>query len=127
MNVPSDLQYTQSHEWVRRETDGTLTVGISDHAQELLGDLVFIELPEVGSEFTAGQEAAVVESVKAAADVYAPVDGTVTEVNASLTDTPELVNQQPYEAWLFRMQLAAGAESTALLDADAYQQIVDAA
>jgi len=127
MNVPSDLQYTQSHEWVRRETDGTLTVGISDHAQELLGDLVFIELPEVGSEFTAGQEAAVVESVKAAADVYAPVDGTVTEVNASLTDTPELVNQQPYEAWLFRMQLAAGAESTALLDADAYQQIIDAA
>ncbi|HPP46922.1 MAG TPA: glycine cleavage system protein GcvH [Accumulibacter sp.] len=127
MNIPSDLQYTKSHEWIRRESDGTLTIGISDHAQELLGDLVFIELPAVGSEFTAGQEAAVVESVKAAADVYAPVDGTVIEINETLSDTPELVNQQPYEAWLFRMQLAAGAELNDLLDADAYQQIVDAA
>lgn len=127
MNIPSDLQYTKSHEWIRRESDGTFTVGISDHAQELLGDLVFIELPSVGSEFTAGQEVAVVESVKAAADVYAPIDGTVIEINEALTDTPELVNQQPYEAWLFRLQLAAGSELTGLLDADAYQQIVDAA
>ncbi|MBL8399217.1 MAG: glycine cleavage system protein GcvH [Candidatus Accumulibacter sp.] len=127
MSIPSDLQYTKSHEWIRDEKDGTVTVGITDHAQELLGDLVFIELPSIGNEYTAGQEAAVVESVKAAADVYAPVDGTVTAINQEVVDSPELVNQQPYEAWLFRIQVAGGVDLSSLLDAAGYQKIVDAA
>ncbi len=127
MNIPSDLKYTRSHEWIRLESDGTITVGITDHAQELLGDLVFIELPELGKELAAGQEAAVVESVKAAADVYAPVAGTVVEVNSALVDAPEGVNQDAYAAWLFVMAPAAAAEVDGLLDAAAYQQVVDAA
>lgn len=127
MNIPSDLKYTASHEWVRREGDGTLTVGITDHAQGLLGDLVFIELPEVGKDLLAGQEAAVVESVKAAADVYAPVAGTVIEVNEALVDAPEGVNQDAYAAWLFILAPAAAGDADALLDAAAYRQIVDAA
>ena len=126
MNIPSDLKYTRSHEWIRLESDGTITVGITDHAQELLGDLVFIELPELGKELAAGQEAAVVESVKAAADVYAPVAGTVVEVNSALVDAPEGVNQDAYAAWLFILAPAAAAEVDALLDAAAYQQVVDA-
>ncbi|HMW19110.1 MAG TPA: glycine cleavage system protein GcvH [Accumulibacter sp.] len=127
MSIPSDLQYTKSHEWIRDEKDGTVTVGITDHAQELLGDLVFVELPPVGNEYAAGQETAVVESVKAAADVYAPVAGTVIDVNPLVVDSPELVNQQPYEAWLFRIQVADAADLAALLDAAGYQKIVDAA
>ena len=127
MNIPSDLKYTRSHEWVRSEGDGTFSVGITDHAQELLGDLVFIELPEVGRELAAEQEAAVVESVKAAADVYAPVAGSVVEVNQTVVDAPERVNQDPYTAWLFRMRPAAASDLDALLDAAAYQQLVDAA
>jgi glycine cleavage system H protein len=126
MNIPTELKYTRSHEWIRTEADGTITVGISDHAQELLGDLVFIELPEVGRELAAEQEAAVVESVKAAADVYAPVAGTVIEVNLALADAPELVNQDAYAAWLFRMKPATPSDLDALLDADAYQQLVAA-
>ena len=126
MNIPSDLKYTRSHEWIRLESDGTITVGITEHAQELLGDLVFIELPELGKELAAGQEAAVVESVKAAADVYAPVAGTVVEVNSALVDAPEGVNQDAYAAWLFILAPAAAAEVDALLDAAAYQQVVDA-
>ena len=126
MNIPSDLKYTRSHEWIRLESDGTITVGITDHAQELLGDLVFIELPELGKELAAGQEAAVVESVKAAADVYAPVAGTVVDVNSALVDAPEGVNQDAYAAWLFILAPAAAAEVDALLDAAAYQQVVDA-
>ena len=120
MNIPSNLKYTKSHEWVRVEGDGTITVGITDHAQELLGDLVFVELPEVGKEFAAEQEAAVVESVKAASDVYAPISGTVTAVNTSVSDSPEAVNQDAYAAWLFKMKPANIADVEALLDATAY-------
>lgn len=127
MTIPADLRYTRSHEWLRTEADGTISVGITDHAQELLGDLVFIELPEVGSTLAAEQEAAVVESVKAAADVYAPIAGTIVEVNQAVADAPETVNQDAYAAWLFRIRPAAAADLTTLLDADAYQQIVDAA
>lgn len=126
MNVPANLKYTKSHEWVRTEADGTVTVGITDHAQELLGDLVFIELPDVGAELAAEKEAAVVESVKAAADVYAPLAGTVTEVNQAAADAPESVNQDAYAAWLFKMKPANAADLGALLDATAYQQTVDA-
>lgn len=120
MNIPSNLKYTKSHEWVRVEGDGTITVGITDHAQELLGDLVFVELPEVGKEFAAEREAAVVESVKAASDVYAPISGTVTAVNTSVSDSPEAVNQDAYAAWLFKMKPANIADVDALLDATAY-------
>ena len=120
MNVPANLKYTRSHEWVRVEADGMITVGITEHAQDLLGDLVFIDLPEVGKEFTAEQEAVVVESVKAAADVYAPVDGTVTEVNSAVADAPESVNQDAFAAWLFKMKPNNAADLDGLLDAAAY-------
>ena len=120
MNVPATLKYTRSHEWVRAEANGTITVGITDHAQELLGDLVFIDLPDVGEVLVAEQEAAVVESVKAAADVYAPVAGTVTELNTAVADAPELVNQDAYAAWLFRMKPVDIADLEALLDAAEY-------
>ncbi len=120
MNIPSNLKYTKSHEWVRIEGDGTITVGITDHAQELLGDLVFVELPDVGKELAAEQEAAVVESVKAASDVYAPISGTVTTVNTDVSDSPEAVNQDAYAAWLFKMKPANIADVDALLDANAY-------
>lgn len=127
MNIPTDLKYTKSHEWVRLEADGTVSIGITDHAQELLGDLVFVELPEIGRELAAGQEAAVVESVKAAADVYAPLAGSVVDGNSALTDAPEMVNQDAYAAWLFRMRPAAASDLDVLLDAAAYQEIVAAA
>ncbi|HRD93346.1 glycine cleavage system protein GcvH [Accumulibacter sp.] len=127
MNIPADLKYTRSHEWIRAEADGTISVGITDHAQELLGDLVFVELPALGAELAAEQEAAVVESVKAASDVYAPVAGSVVEVNQAAADAPEVVNQDAYAAWLFRLRPAAAADLDALLDAAAYQQLVDAA
>ncbi len=120
MNAPTNLKYTKSHEWVRAEADGTITVGITEHAQDLLGDLVFIDLPDIGKALSAEQEAAVVESVKAAADVYAPVSGTVTEVNATLADSPELVNQDAYAAWLFKMKPANLADLDTLLDAAEY-------
>ncbi|MEI7611783.1 MAG: glycine cleavage system protein GcvH [Betaproteobacteria bacterium] len=123
MNIPANLKYTKSHEWVRAEADGTVTVGITDHAQELLGDLVFIDLPDKGKSLVAEQEAAVVESVKAAADVYAPISGTILETNAALADSPELVNQDAYSAWLFKMQPADASELDTLLDADAYASI----
>jgi glycine cleavage system H protein len=118
--TPADLKYAKSHEWVRTEADGTLTIGITDHAQEALGDLVFIELPEVGKSLAAGQEAAVVESVKAAADVYAPVAGTVLAVNDAVVDAPEALNQDAYAAWLFKLQPQNLADVDALLDAAAY-------
>ncbi|MBP7202460.1 MAG: glycine cleavage system protein GcvH [Propionivibrio sp.] len=120
MNVPSNLKYTKSHEWVRAEADGTVTIGITDHAQELLGDLVFVELPEVGKTLSAEQEAAVVESVKAASDVYAPISGTVTEVNTAVSDAPESVNEDAYAAWLFKMKPANAADVDALLGAAEY-------
>ncbi|MBI2309204.1 MAG: glycine cleavage system protein GcvH [Rhodocyclales bacterium] len=122
-NVPAELKYTESHEWVRVEADGTVTIGITDHAQEALGDLVFVELPEVGKAYAAGQESAVVESVKAAADVYAPIAGEVTEVNQSAADAPESVNQDAYAAWLFKLKPANAADVDALLDAAAYAKI----
>jgi len=122
MNVPANLKYTKSHEWARVEADGTVTVGITDHAQDLLGDLVFVELPEIGKELAAGQEAAVVESVKAAADVYAPFAGTVTEVNQAAADAPEAVNQDAYAAWLFKLKPANAADLDKLLDAAGYEK-----
>jgi glycine cleavage system H protein len=123
MNVPANLKYTASHEWIRSEADGTITIGITEHAQELLGDLVFVELPEVGKALAAEQEAAVVESVKAASDVYAPVAGIVSEVNTALADAPELVNQDAYAAWLFKMRPTSLGDLDALLDAAGYTAI----
>jgi glycine cleavage system H protein len=119
--TPDTLKYTKSHEWVRRESDGTLTVGITDHAQDLMGDLVYVELPEAGRSLTAGGECAVVESVKAASDVYAPVSGEITDVNGALGDTPEIVNKDPYGAgWMFKIRPSNPADVDALLDAKAY-------
>ncbi len=126
-NVPANLKYTNSHEWLRLEADGTVTVGITDHAQEALGDLVFVELPEVGAHFDAEKELAVVESVKAAADVYAPLSGTITAVNQDAVDAPESVNQDAYAAWLFQMKPDNAADLDKLLDAAAYQAVADAA
>jgi len=121
MNIPANLKYTSSHEWVRRESDGTVVVGITDHAQEELGDLVFIELPAVGRKLAAGEACAVVESVKAASDIYAPVDGEIVEANAAVTATPESINADAYANWLFRMKPAAAADVDKLLDAAGYQ------
>ncbi|MEE8210596.1 MAG: glycine cleavage system protein GcvH [Acidiferrobacterales bacterium] len=121
--TPENLKYAKTHEWARLEDDGTITVGISDHAQELLGDLVFMELPEVGTSVSAGKECAVVESVKAASDVYAPVSGEITETNAALADAPEIVNSDPYgEGWLFRIKPSDAGELDLMLDAKAYEQ-----
>lgn len=125
-NVPGELKYTKTHEWVRQNEDGMLTVGITDHAQELLGDMVYVELPEPGAKLGAGQDCAVVESVKAASDVYSPVAGEVVEVNAALADTPELVNQDAFgEGWLFKLRPGAAEDVGTLLDAAAYQQLVE--
>ncbi len=123
-NVPADLKYAKSHEWVRTRADGTLEVGITDHAQQALGDLVFVEVPEVGRTLKGGEASAVVESVKAASDVYSPVSGTVIESNAALHDTPELVNQDPYaKGWLMRIKPSdAAGDLAALMDAEAYQK-----
>ena len=126
-NVPANLKYASSHEWALLNADGSVTVGITDHAQEALGDLVFIELPEVGAHFDAEKEIAVVESVKAAADVYAPIAGTVTEVNQAVADAPESVNQDAYAAWLFKMTPDNIADLDQTLDAAAYQAVADAA
>jgi len=120
--IPADLRYAASHEWARLEADGSVTVGISDHAQEALGDVVFIELPEVGKTLAAGDQAGVVESVKAASDIYAPVGGEVIAVNEALADTPEQVNGEPYGAWFFKLKPQDAAELDKLLDADGYRQ-----
>ncbi len=125
MGIPSDLKYTRSHEWVKAETDGTVTVGITDHAQELLGDMVFIELPKVGDSFSQKQECAVAESVKAAADVYAPISGEVIEVNSALADNPEKINQDAFGSWLFKLKPGNPAELDGLLDAAGYQEVLD--
>jgi len=118
--VPSELKYTSSHEWLRVEDDGLITVGISDHAQALLGDLVFVELPEAGTEFVAGDECCVVESVKAASDVYMPISGEIVEINENLVDEPEIINSSPYDSgWLFKVKPSAN-ELDDLMDADAY-------
>jgi len=125
MSNPDNLKYTASHEWVKTETDGTITVGITDHAQELLGDMVFVEAPTAGRKLKAKEECAVVESVKAAADVYAPVSGTVTAANSELDGTPETINSDPYGAWIFKMKPDNAADVAALLDAAGYQAVVD--
>ena len=123
--VPSELKYTRSHEWLRAEDDGLVTVGITDHAQALLGDLVFVELPETETEFAAGDECCVVESVKAASDVYMPISGEVVEVNEALADEPEIINSSPYDSgWLFKIKPSAD-ELDDLLDADAYQAVIE--
>ena len=124
MNLPADLRYTASHEWVRSESDGTVTVGITDHAQAALGDLVFLELPKAGRTVKAGEAVAVVESVKAASDVYAPVAGEVIAGNDAITGTPEAVNQDAYAAWLFRIRPSDPAAAARLLDAKAYQATI---
>ena len=125
MSNPSNLKYTASHEWVKIEADGAISVGITQHAQELLGDMVFVETPAVGRHLKAHEECAVVESVKAAADVYAPVSGAVTEVNGELDSSPENINSDPYGAWMFKMKPDNAAEVDALLDAAGYQAVVD--
>jgi len=127
MNLPADLKYSKTHEWVRAEADGTLSVGITDHAQEMLGDIVFVEPPEVGRKLAAGAECAVVESVKAAADIYAPVSGEVVAVNAALADAPQSINQDAYGAWIFRLKPGNADELGSLLDAAAYAGVVEAA
>lgn len=120
-HTPSELQYTASHAWVRRESDGTLAIGITDHAQDALGDVVFVELPNIGQTFAEGEQAGVVESVKSASEIYAPVAGTVVAVNDALSDNPEILNETPYTAWIYRLQPAAHASTATLLDAAGYQ------
>jgi glycine cleavage system H protein len=124
-NVPADLRYTKSHEWAKRLPDGTIEIGITDHAQDLMGDMVYVELPEVGADLDASKECAVVESVKAASDVYAPVSGEVVAVNEALADAPDTVNKDPYgEGWLFRIKPGDAAAFDALLDGGAYEQLL---
>ena len=123
--VPNELRYTQDHEWVRDNGDGTVTVGITDHAQEALGDLVFVEIPEVGQSLAVGDACAVVESVKAASDVYSPLAGEVVEANEALSEAPERINEDPYgEGWIFRLALKDPADLDQLLNAEAYEQLL---
>ncbi|MGB2259541.1 MAG: glycine cleavage system protein GcvH [Porticoccaceae bacterium] len=125
-DLPSELKYASSHEWARLESDGTVVVGITDHAQEALGDIVYIELPEMGAAVDAGAEVAVVESVKAASDIYSPITGEVVEINPALEDEPETVNSSPYaDGWLFRVKVGSTDELEEMMDADGYQAVVD--
>jgi len=124
--IPAELKYIDSHEWIRDDGNGIVTIGITDHAQEALGDVVFIEFPEVGAELDAGDEAGVVESVKAASDIYTPVSGEVIAVNEALEDQPETVNASPYgDGWFFRIRLADPSELDELLDADGYREVIE--
>ena len=126
-DIPADLKYIASHEWVRVEGDGTVTVGVTDHAQDALGDVVYVELPEIDVVLSAGDEAGVVESVKAASDIYTPLSGTVIAVNSTLEDAPEQVNSDPYgEGWFFKLRLADSGELDELLDVDGYADVCDA-
>jgi glycine cleavage system H protein len=125
MSIPNDLRYTKSHEWVKLENDDTATIGITQHAQELLGDMVFVETPAIGRKLKQGEECAVVESVKAAADVFSPITGEVTEVNPDLELAPEKINQDAYEAWLFKLKPANMAEINLLMDAAGYQKMLE--
>jgi len=126
-NVPSELRYTKSHEWIRLEDDGSVTIGITDHAQDLLGDLVFVEPPEIGSTYAVGDDCAVVESVKAASDVYSPLTGEIVAANEGLADAPETINSDPYgEGWIFKMKLEDEGELDNLLDATAYAEQIAA-
>ncbi|RUO36107.1 glycine cleavage system protein H [Aliidiomarina shirensis] len=125
-NVPNELKYASSHEWIRSEGDGVYTVGISEHAQELLGDMVFVELPEVGDNVAAGDDVAVAESVKAASDIYAPIAGEILSVNEELEDSPELVNSDPYgDGWLFKIKADDESELESLLDAESYAASIE--
>lgn len=127
-NIPAELRYTKSHEWIRKENDGTVTIGITDHAQAALGDLVFVEAPEAGRKVEAGEACAVVESVKAASDVYSPISGEVVEGNEALADEPESVNTDAYGAgWIMKIKPENLADVDALLDAAAYQKVLDEA
>ncbi|MBV4485840.1 glycine cleavage system protein GcvH [Pseudomonas sp. SWRI153] len=123
-NIPAELRFAESHEWARVEADGTVTVGISDHAQEALGDVVFVELTEVGKVFAARDQSGVVESVKAASDIYAPVSGEVIAINEELGGSPELLNSDPYGAWIFKLKPSDKAELDKLLDAAAYKTAI---
>ncbi|MEU6218477.1 glycine cleavage system protein GcvH [Streptomyces sp. NPDC047022] len=123
-NIPAELRYTESHEWARKEGDGTITVGISDHAQKALGDVVFVELTKVGKVFEAGDAAGVVESVKAVTDIYSPVGGEVIAVNEELSDTPELINEEPYDSWIFKLKPSDLSELERLLDAAGYKAAI---
>ena len=125
-NIPSELHFARSHEWVRLENDGTVTIGITDHAQEALGDVVFVELPEVGSILAIEDEAGVVESVKAASDIFAPVSGEITAVNEALEETPEIVNSNPYDdGWLFKLKMSDDGQLSELMDAEAYADFIE--
>ena len=123
MNVPKDLRYTESHEWVRRESDGSFSIGITDHAQEQLGDIVFVEPPKAGRKVEAGEAVGVVESVKAASDIYAPVSGEVVASNDALAGSPEQVNADAYGAWMYRLKPADASAFDKLLDAAAYEKV----
>jgi glycine cleavage system H protein len=122
--VPAELKYTKSHEWIKVEADGTLTIGVTDHAQEALGDVVFLELPDSGRVLAAGEACAVIESVKAASDIYAPIAGEVLASNQEAADAPESVNADAYAAWLFKLQPANAADVAALLDAAGYEALI---
>tara|TARA_R110002167_G_scaffold43791_3_gene132138 strand:- start:578 stop:967 length:390 start_codon:yes stop_codon:yes gene_type:complete len=125
-NTPADLRYASTHEWVRPDGDGVFTIGLSDHAQQLLGDMVFVELPDVGAEVGTGDDIAVAESVKAASDVYAPISGEIVAVNEDLGDTPELVNSDPYgDGWLFKIKAEDPNEVEGLLDSAAYEGTIE--
>lgn len=125
-NIPSELRYATSHEWVRKEGNGIVTVGITEHAQDLLGDMVFVELPDVGDNVSTGDDVAVAESVKAASDIYAPVTGEVVEVNEDLEDSPELVNSDAFgDGWLFKLKVEDEGELENLLDAEGYENSID--
>ncbi len=126
-NIPTELKYAKTHEWARDEGDGTITVGITDHAQEQLGDLVFVDLPEEGDTVEAGADCAVVESVKAASDIYSPVSGEIIAVNAALADSPETVNESPFaDGWLFKLKMSDPSELDNLLNADGYAEVAAA-
>ncbi|KFC78130.1 MULTISPECIES: glycine cleavage system protein GcvH [Buttiauxella] len=125
-NVPNELKYSKEHEWLRKESDGTYTVGITEHAQELLGDMVFVDLPEVGTTVSTGDDCAVAESVKAASDIYAPISGEIIAVNTELSDSPELINSEPYAAgWIFKIKASDESELDGLLDATAYEALLE--
>ena len=126
MNVPKELRYTASHEWARREADGTVSVGITDHAQEQLGDIVFVEAPQAGRKVSAGESVGVVESVKAASDIYAPIAGEVVAVNSDLGSSPEKVNEDAYGAWMYRIKPASPGDVDKMLDAAAYEKAASA-
>lgn len=121
--IPADLKYTKSHEWIKTGSDGSVTIGITDHAQESLGDIVFVEVPQKGRKLAAGEACAVVESVKAASDIYSPIAGEVIEGNAALADKPESINQDAYANWIFRLKPANASDLNKLLDAKAYEKV----